>query len=179
MSESNEKFNRSGLYAFAFSMLFACVFIIYICFINSGVDLGENVVDPNAVVAGEPQAPAFDIKSISEPWVPNEDVVAYGKKVFSANCAMCHGAEGKGDGAAGAGLNPKPRNFVEGKWTQGEGVTSLYNVLLNGIKGSSMASYAHMPAADRWALVQFIDSVTTNKSKESADAVAAFAKSAK
>ncbi|MCE2944074.1 MAG: hypothetical protein LW828_05040, partial [Xanthomonadaceae bacterium] len=27
---------------------------------------------------------------------------------------MCHGNEGKGDGAAGAGLNPKPRNLVEG-----------------------------------------------------------------
>lgn len=27
-------------------------------------------------------------------------------------CAGCHGANGAGDGPAGAGLNPKPRNFV-------------------------------------------------------------------
>lgn len=179
MSEMNEKFNRGGLYAFSFSMAFVTAFFLYIVVINRGVDLGENVVDPNAPAAATDQAPAFDIKTIAEPWVPNEQVVAHGKKLFATNCAMCHGAEGKGDGAAGAGLNPKPRNIVEGKWTQGEGMTSHFNVLTNGIKGSSMAAYGHLAAADRWALVQFIESITQNKSKEDAAKVAEFAKTAK
>ena len=36
-----------------------------------------------------------------------------GKAVFQQNCVVCHGATGKGDGAAAAGLNPKPANFSE------------------------------------------------------------------
>ena len=36
-----------------------------------------------------------------------------GKAVFTQNCAVCHGATGKGDGAAAAGLNPKPANFAD------------------------------------------------------------------
>ena len=36
-----------------------------------------------------------------------------GKAIFSQNCAVCHGASGKGDGVAAAGLNPKPANFAD------------------------------------------------------------------
>jgi mono/diheme cytochrome c family protein len=36
-----------------------------------------------------------------------------GKAIFTANCQMCHGPEGKGDGPAAAGLNPKPANFSD------------------------------------------------------------------
>ncbi len=34
-----------------------------------------------------------------------------GRKLFETNCAVCHGATGRGDGPAGAGLNPKPANL--------------------------------------------------------------------
>ena len=34
-----------------------------------------------------------------------------GATVFGTYCAMCHGADGSGDGAAAAGLDPKPANL--------------------------------------------------------------------
>ena len=34
----------------------------------------------------------------------------------SQSCALCHGTEGKGDGPASAGLNPKPRNHTDGSY---------------------------------------------------------------
>ncbi len=180
MSDSNsrEEYNRGGMNAFIFSMVFVALFFIYIIAIHPGVDLGEKVVDPTAVVAGS-EAPVFDITTIKEPWVKNDQVIAYGKKLFATNCAMCHGNEGKGDGAAGAGLNPKPRNMVEGKWTQGGGDIAHFRVLTNGIPGSSMASFAHFKVADRWALVQFVESITQNKSTDTPEQVAEFAKTAK
>ncbi|MFV8256699.1 c-type cytochrome [Bdellovibrio bacteriovorus] len=177
MSEPRDEYNRSGLLAFAFSMVFVCAFFVYIVAINKGVDLGENVVDPNAP-AVEGAVPVFDITKVQDPWVSTPEMVAYGKKFYSTNCAMCHGNEGKGDGAAGAALNPKPRNLVEGKWTQGEGVIAHFKVLQNGIKGSSMAAYSHFKPADRWAVIHFIDSITENKSKDDPAKVAEFAKTA-
>jgi len=159
--------------------VFVFCFFIYIVVIHPGVNLNENVKDPAASLQAGPAEPQFDISTVKEPWVKNDQVIAYGKKLFLTNCAMCHGQEGKGDGPAGAGLNPKPRNMVEGKWTQGNGLTDHFNVVTNGIKGSSMASFAHFKAADRWALVQFVDSISQNKSKQTPEEIAAFAKTAK
>lgn len=177
MSETKDQYNRGGLIAFLFSMIFCCVFFFYLVAIHKGVDLGENVIDPNAPVA-EGAAPVFNIADVKEPWVSTPELVTYGAKLFKTNCAMCHGDTGHGDGAAGAALNPKPRNLVEGKWTQGEGAIAHFNVISHGIKGTSMASYAHFKTADRWALVAFIESITENKSKDDAAKVAEFAKTA-
>ncbi len=44
------------------------------------------------------------------------DAVAEAENIWKTRCATCHGAEGKGDGPAGAALNPKPRNFHDAKW---------------------------------------------------------------
>lgn len=38
---------------------------------------------------------------------------AAGKKLFDTYCWTCHGKDGKGDGPAGAALNPPPQNFVK------------------------------------------------------------------
>lgn len=44
---------------------------------------------------------------------------AEAKQIFSTRCAACHGAEGRGDGAASASLSPKPANFNDGTWQSG------------------------------------------------------------
>lgn len=178
MSEVRDEYNRSGMIAFMFSLVFVCCFFVYLVTFHKGVDLGENVKDPSTVSATS-QVVAVDITKIPEPWKSNDDVVKHGAKVFSQNCAMCHGNEGKGDGAAGAALNPKPRNFVEGKWTKGGDSISLFNTLTNGIPGSSMAGYKHFSSADRWALVQFVRSITQNKVGDDDAKLDAFAKANK
>ncbi|MBW7907613.1 MAG: cytochrome c [Kiritimatiellae bacterium] len=38
---------------------------------------------------------------------------AKGAATYKMFCASCHGATGKGDGAAAAALNPKPRDFAD------------------------------------------------------------------
>lgn len=179
MSDQKDSHNQGGLIAFLFSMVFVFAFFFYNVFIHRGVDLGEKVVDPKAPAQTVDGKPVFDIAKVSEPWVSSEEIIAHGKKVFSANCAMCHGPGGAGDGPAGQGLNPKPRNLIEGKWKKGAGLIAHFKVLQEGIPGGSMASYAHFKPADRWALVHFIESITQNKSQDTAAAVAEFAKTAK
>ncbi len=175
---SSDVYNRSGMNIFIFSMVFIVAFFMYLSFVHKGVDLGQNEVDPKALAAAG-AGPVFDITAVKEPWVSTPEIITYGKKFFSTNCSICHGPEGKGDGPSAGGMNPKPRNIVEGKWTQGNNLTDHFNVVTNGIKGGSMASFAHFKVADRWALVHYIESITENKSKQDAAAVAEFAKTAK
>ncbi len=99
-SEVRDEYNRGGLIAFLFYGFLFRIFL-YLVVINKGVDLGENVVDPNAPTA-EGAVPAFDITKVKEPWVSTPELVTYGAKLFKTNCAMCHGDTGHGDGAAGA-----------------------------------------------------------------------------
>jgi mono/diheme cytochrome c family protein len=64
-----------------------------------------------------------------------------GEAVFQQNCVICHGPQGKGDGAAAAGLNPKPANFSE---RQASTAQKQLNVVTNG--GASEKLSPLMPA---------------------------------
>jgi mono/diheme cytochrome c family protein len=39
------------------------------------------------------------------------DSVARGRQLFQKNCAVCHGAEGRGDGVAASGLSKRPEDL--------------------------------------------------------------------
>lgn len=45
-----------------------------------------------------------------------EGNVTKGKGLFDKMCVSCHGAGGKGDGAAAAALNPKPKDMSDKKY---------------------------------------------------------------
>jgi mono/diheme cytochrome c family protein len=175
----NDNYNRGGYYAFVFSMVFSLVFFMYITFVHKGIDLKE-IPEQQAGAEGQPGGGAtIDLSKVEKPWEESADMLGHGKKAFAANCAVCHGDTGAGDGAAGKALNPPPRNMVEGKWTHGGDSISLYKTLQNGIPGTSMAAFGHLPAVDRWALVQFIHSITKNRVKDDAAKLEAFGKTAK
>ena len=177
-----DSYNRGGYIAFIFSMVFSLVFFVYVTFMHPGINLKEIPEAPQAGAGAGDQAAQtkdVDISKVDKLWVENADVATYGKKIYGNNCAVCHGADGKGDGPAGKSLNPPPRNFVEGKWTVGGDSISLFKTIQNGIPGSSMASFGHLPVADRWAIVQYIRSITENKVKDDPAKLEAFAKTAK
>lgn len=161
--------NRGGLFALLGSISFVFIFFFYVVYINKGVDLAENVTEP-----AKPGEIQFDLASVKEPWIKSEEVLAAGAKIYKANCAICHGA--KGDLVGGV---PNARNLVEGAWKAGGGDIAHYKVLQNGIAGTQMVSFkATLKPGERWAVVQFIDSITTNKSKDTPEDLAAFATTA-
>jgi len=174
----NDSYNRGGFIAFLFSMAFSLLFFVYVVGIHPGVDLKEVTVVASPE-AGAPAAAGVDISKIAKPWEPNQDLVDHGAKVFSNTCAVCHGPKGEGDGPAGKGLNPPPRNLVEGKWKKGGTSQELFVTVTAGISGTSMAGFGHLPVADRWSMVQYIRSITKNAAKDDAAKLEAFAKTAK
>lgn len=179
----NDSYNRGGYIAFLFSMIFSLGFFVYITLIHPGINLKE-IPEPQGggqqqTPGAAPQTKDIDMTKVEKPWVENPDVIAHGAKVFANNCAICHGPKGLGDGPAGLSLNPRPRNFVEGKWKNGGDSATLFKTISTGIPGSSMANFSHIPALDRWSLVQFIRSITHNKIKDNPAKVEAFAKTVK
>jgi cytochrome c5 len=88
---------------------------------------------------------------------PAPEIIEKGKSIYGMNCSSCHGDQGKGDGVAGANLNPKPRNFHDMKgWTNGPSVTMIYKTLHDGITNRGMASYANLPPDDRLSIIMYI-----------------------
>lgn len=55
-----------------------------------------------------------------------------GKAKYDSFCASCHGATGKGDGAAAAALNPKPGDFTDCKMMSSRSDKFLYKIIKEG-----------------------------------------------
>ena len=92
-----------------------------------------------------------------------------GKTVYNGvgGCVACHGALGKGDGAAAAALTPKPNDFSKGVYkydANGDGTTGtmedIVGVITNGAAkfGGSpmMVGRADLSEADRKALAKYV-----------------------
>jgi mono/diheme cytochrome c family protein len=84
----------------------------------------------------------------------NAAATAEGKARYESNCVICHGAKGKGDGTAAAGLAKPPADHTSAavqKLSDG----ALFWMLTKGNK--PMPSYKDIYTDNqRWALVNYI-----------------------
>jgi caa(3)-type oxidase subunit IV len=112
-------------------------------------------------VKGPLTAAAGGKAKFKKPWNATPEILAHGKELFGQQCTSCHGDAGLGNGPAAGGLNPPPRNFasVTG-WKNGRKPSQIYKTLKEGIAGGSMASFATLPAEDRWALSGYVASLS-------------------
>lgn len=65
-------------------------------------------------------------------------------EIFATRCALCHGAGGKGDGAAAAALNPKPQAFDNPAWQASVTDDQLEKAIVGG--GVAVGKSTMMPA---------------------------------
>lgn len=87
---------------------------------------------------------------------PTKESIERGKKSYKTNCAICHGEKGLGDGIGGAALDPKPRNFAKEAFVNTTSPTGLFKTLAEGLEGTAMAGFAHLPEEDRWGMVHYM-----------------------
>ncbi|HEX8366067.1 MAG TPA: FTR1 family protein [Allosphingosinicella sp.] len=73
-------------------------------------------------------------------------------QLYAENCAACHGPAGAGDGPMARGMEPPPIAFTDRARADERSVFALYQVIEQGLEGTPMQSFAHLPAEDRWAL---------------------------
>jgi len=128
-------------------------------FVRADFPSEDLVFDPTAIppAKGE-QSPPLDLAAALK---ADDAALKRGEILYAQNCASCHGMSGRGDGPAGAGLQPLPRNFTgEAGWKNGPTVTGLFRTLALGIPGGSMAAYDYLPPEDRFALAHHVRTLT-------------------
>ena len=69
----------------------------------------------------------------AKPSAMNADEQAH--KMFETVCAMCHGADGTGNGPAAANLNPKPRNYTDPAWQKATTDAQIKEIIVKGGQG--------------------------------------------
>lgn len=103
--------------------------------------------------------------ALAAPPKSTPELLAKGKTSFATNCVPCHGEKGDGAGPAAAALNPKPRNFGE-KFKNGDKPEQVFKTLGEGLQGTAMVAFAHLPEEERWALVYHLGELRKALEKE-------------
>ena len=96
---------------------------------QAGESKGEQKAAP------QPQATGEATKEEPKAGGDAADPKAEAKKIFSERCAVCHGAEGKGDGVGAAALDPKPRNYTDPEWQKTVTDEQLRDIIVKGGAG--------------------------------------------
>lgn len=88
--------------------------------------------------------------------------IAIGSSVYSANCAVCHGAGARGDGPMAQTLNPPPSDLTVHITQHPD--ADLFDFVSNGVQGSAMPAFKdRLSEEERWNVLNYLKSVAANK----------------
>ena len=109
---------------------------------------------PPETIAVAARAMAADlIKAYPVPLAPSATPdLARGEQIYAEQCAACHGANGDGKGPDSVGLDPPPIEFTDAARASERSVFALFQVIEQGLDGTSMRSFAELSPEDRWAV---------------------------
>ncbi len=108
------------------------------------------------------------------PWFTNADQLkphaARGRELFSQACVACHGENGDGKGATAETLRDAwdelchPADLRSPVLRSGRDIEVVYRVLITGISGTPMPSYAEsLTEEQRWSIVAYIQTLRQAK----------------
>jgi mono/diheme cytochrome c family protein len=98
-------------------------------------------------------------------------VIAKGKEIYAAKCALCHGEKGDGKGPGAAGLAVKPGDFTDRKMVaEMAGNYWVWRVSEGGLvepfksKGSTMPAWkGELSMNDRWAVIAYAHTLSGHR----------------
>jgi len=94
------------------------------------------------------------------PAPPRRPSVARGAAVYRASCAECHGASGRGDGPAGAGIEPPPADFARPARAEEGTPARDFQVVTLGVPGTLMKGWGdELSVERRWDLVAYLQTL--------------------
>lgn len=139
-----------------------------------GLALGAVLAAPPAVRGDEdhpPVPPVYAKAHIPVRAWTDRKLIARGKEIYTARCAVCHGERGDGKGPAGVNLKPPPADFTDAKmvaemagnywfWRVSEG--GLVEPFLS--RGSAMPAWkGELSVNDRQAVIVYQHTLSGHK----------------
>src|SRR4029453_15927402 len=92
--------------------------------------------------------------------------LAEGRAIYEKKCATCHGALGRGDGPASAGMNPAPPAIGTSDAMHTVTPALMYRIVSVGVAGTPMAGWADRLSADeRWNVVAYVNGMRATPSQ--------------
>jgi len=90
------------------------------------------------------------------------------QQIYSTRCAVCHGAEGYGDGPGAGGLDPKPRNYHDKAWQDSVEDKEIESAIVYGgaAVGRSPAMVANPDLGSKPAVVAALREIIRNFGKQ-------------
>lgn len=81
---------------------------------------------------------------------------ARGAARFAAECALCHGSEGRGDGVRQVGFARRPRNLRDPAWRRRATPRRVFAVIRDGVPATGMPAWPALGDDDVWDLVAHV-----------------------
>lgn len=97
--------------------------------------------------------------SVVVPPKPAQVSAVTGKKLFDANCALCHGTGGRGDGAELAKFDAdevRPADLAAGEIKAGDSAEDLYWRISVGVPGTRMYGFPQLTPEQRWDIIAYM-----------------------
>lgn len=104
------------------------------------------------------------------PTPDNPATVAAGRALYQANCVVCHGPRGLGDGPAALTLNPRPFNLQVHVPQHAPGELEYW--IANGIPFTAMPAWSvvdpdtgkpKLTEFERWEIIRFLEALAAGK----------------
>jgi mono/diheme cytochrome c family protein len=104
----------------------------------------------------------FTARFASNPVPDTQDNVDSGRRTYQANCAICHGPRGLGDGPQAFVLNPKPFNLQLHVPLHPTG--EVFYWISNGVPGTAMPTWGEkLSETERWQVIRYLDALASKR----------------
>ncbi len=98
-----------------------------------------------------------DARKRANPHPANAQSLENGKLIFSSQCTMCHGKDGRGTGDLVERLSLKMPDFTNANWHAKWSDGALFYVIYNG-HGDMPGQKERLPDETKWHLVNYVRS---------------------
>jgi putative copper resistance protein D len=104
----------------------------------------------------------FTARFIQNPTPDTPETIDRGRALFLANCAICHGPRGLGDGPQAFLLNPRPVNLQLHVPQHASG--EIYYWISEGVAGTGMPAWKEtLSETQRWEIVRFLQGLASGQ----------------
>lgn len=135
--------------------------------LTSGANQGKTI----SLASFDGKTKTFDVSSsevalaVGDQFVAGGNVLKHGRKLYARHCQHCHGVSGDGDGPTAKYLNPRPRDYRQGKFkftsTAGPAGKAtrddLRRIVGQGIPGTYMPAFVPMlKDGEMTAIIEYV-----------------------